>query len=68
MSELIKWLFILALLFSACEQRGTIFVGPRNNHFELVEIDSCEYLIGTGHAYITHKGNCKYCEARKKCH
>lgn len=34
--------------------------------FEVIEVDNCEYLIGTqGYGgYLTHKGNCKYCEER----
>ena len=37
-----------------------------------VVIDSCEYLIGSGHdvskgfGYLSHKGNCKYCTERRK--
>lgn len=37
-----------------------------------VVIDSCEYLIGSGHetskgfGYLSHKGNCKYCEERRR--
>lgn len=39
-----------------------------------VDIDSCEYLVGfdkgagVNHRlkFVTHKGNCKYCAARKK--
>ncbi len=35
-------------------------------NFEVIEIDGCEYLIGT-HGYggfMTHKGNCKFCAER----
>lgn len=38
----------------------------------VVVIDSCEYLIGGhyaashGYGYMAHKGNCKYCEERRK--
>ena len=34
------------------------------NTVRVVEIDSCEYLVGRD--MITHKGNCKYCEERRK--
>lgn len=43
---------------------------PTNLH--VVEIDSCEYLIGSryetskGFGYLSHKGNCKYCAERRK--
>lgn len=38
----------------------------------VVEIDGCEYLIGRdcqdykGYGYLSHKGNCKYCEERRR--
>lgn len=34
-----------------------------NEKFSVVEIDSCEYLIGNHDRsrFITHKGNCKNC-------
>lgn len=42
-------------------------------HLHVVEIDGCEYLIGrsnpnggyAGYGYLSHKGNCKYCEKRR---
>ena len=45
--------------------------------FQVIVIDSCEYLIksdtskgawgsGIGHGFFGHKGNCKFCEERRK--
>lgn len=44
--------------------------------FRVIEIDSCEYLIrrmydaagnrGFGFGLMAHKGNCKFCEERRK--
>lgn len=45
--------------------------------FHVIEIDSCEYLIkkktmvrgshrGFGFGFMSHKGNCKFCEERHK--
>lgn len=36
--------------------------------YQYVVIDSCEYIFGiqTQQVMITHKGNCVFCEARKK--
>ena len=44
--------------------------------FRVIEIDSCEYLIkkeqgteghqGYGFGFMSHKGNCKFCEERRK--
>ena len=34
---------------------------------KVVEYDSCEYVLIFGESKgITHKGNCKYCEERRK--
>lgn len=32
--------------------------------YSVIEMDSCEYLRGLHH--LSHKGNCKFCEARRK--
>jgi hypothetical protein len=36
--------------------------------FDIIEVDSCEYLVATRayRGYMAHKGNCKYCEQRRK--
>ena len=44
--------------------------------FQVIVIDSCEYLIKTEYegmsdwrisrGYMSHKGNCKFCEERRK--
>lgn len=43
------------------------------NGFQVIVIDSCEYLIREetrghylGFGYMSHKGNCKFCEERRK--
>ena len=34
--------------------------------FEIVEIDSCEYIYNPNSYQLVHKCNCKYCEQRRK--
>ena len=42
--------------------------------FRIVVIDSCEYIYGVrksgdghrGYGFLAHKGNCKFCEERRK--
>lgn len=58
--------FILVLII------GCVNHTPKTRNvggFEIVEVDSCEYLrrsdIG-GFSYFAHKGNCKYCTERRK--
>lgn len=59
-------------------EKGTIKVGSENSTVYQVGgrtitsyvIDSCEYLgeLSGGYdmAYLTHKGNCKFCKQRKQ--
>ena len=54
------------------QETGEITYTARGVKFHVVEIDGCEYIIGTrmhsdGEAvYMSHKGNCKYCEERRR--
>ena len=82
-----KIIFILlaAVLFcGCCEQRNDIghvrkqkevrqVTSNYNTTYNVVEIDSCEYLVNHSDTYygydvisITHKGNCKYCRERNR--
>ena len=60
---------ILACLCSCERSRDTrTATGIGGTCFDVIEIDSCEYIIGgAGYkGYMAHKGNCKYCEERRK--
>ena len=64
-------LIIIALLMlTACnETRKTKTIdNVSGTAFDVIEVDSCEYVIGSfGYkGYMAHKGNCKYCEQRRK--
>lgn len=54
------------------ENTGEVTYIIRGVELHVVEIDGCEYLIGHRYitdgseGYITHKGNCKYCEERRR--
>lgn len=39
-----------------------------NDGFATLTYDSCEYVFKTAgyKGFLAHKGNCKYCEARRK--
>lgn len=70
-----KKLFILftsAVLFTACETKNAeiksteIVLNGRTLY--LYVIDSCEYIgevYGGRGDFLTHRGNCKFCEQRK---
>ena len=83
-----KKIFILSILFVislvSCDDVSYTETQKRKNPetgvtyttegvtFHVVEIDSCEYLIGRkisgdySFGYMSHKGNCKYCAERRK--
>ena len=64
------FIFVL-LLFSSCvipvEKEQKIIHRVENIPFEVIVIDGCEYLFRSEsyRSYLTHKGNCKYCNQRK---
>jgi hypothetical protein len=61
---------VAVLILTAC--KGTRATRTIENiggtTFDVIEVDSCEYLVSTRgyHGYMAHKGNCKYCEQRRK--
>ena len=72
-------IILLSTILSSCEEvnieevntpkKNTRFVVKEGYHpLTLVEVDSCEYLLGEwGNATVlTHKGNCKFCLERNK--
>lgn len=78
-----KVLLLFALLISlvSCDRRTEDEIRKEkiaelSEGFNVVIIDSCEYLIkkddvqvwnmGRGFGYMAHKGNCKFCEKRNK--
>ena len=70
-----KILFTLPLLFAmllavSCNNEGTKTSFPTFEDFCKTRVlDSCEYiqfLIPGGFPCITHKGNCRFCEERRK--
>lgn len=67
---------MLSLVFLGCREYSSIKSGASNDlepqsSYQIVEIDSCEYIYLTRRPWgsemaIAHKGNCKYCEERRK--
>ena len=58
----------ISIMFMAgCSDEG---LEKRAGGLRVVEIDSCEYLVNgfktLDNYSITHKGNCKFCEERRK--
>lgn len=69
-----KKLFIImsVVLFglTSCNSLHKDEIGDNKNcgHWKVIEIDSCEYIFccNSYHGFLAHKGNCKYCEERRK--
>ena len=69
-----KKLLLLALttmMMVGCEDRtaAEIEEAKRLNGFNIIIVDSCEYLKSKevdGYGFFAHKGNCKYCAERRK--
>lgn len=67
-------LALTALMMAGCEYKtdAEIEEAKRLYGFNIVVIDSCEYLVKTraivnqGFGYFAHKGNCKFCAERRK--
>lgn len=72
-------LALLAMIIAGCEETKkpspTLYRNKKTGTITAI-IDNCEYIVNkekcafayTEYEYITytHKGNCKYCEARRK--
>lgn len=72
-----KKLLLLALatmMMVGCEYKTTAEIeeAKRLNGFNIIIIDSCEYLKSkevdgyAGFGFFAHKGNCKFCAERRK--
>ena len=72
------YLFLVALILASCnntpikEKENGIEIVTKASwghdvYVQLIEVDSCEYLVSTRQEAISviHKQNCKYCEFRK---
>lgn len=67
-------LALAALMMVGCEYKtdAEIEEAKRLNGFNIVVIDSCEYLKNDdaagyhGFGYFAHKGNCRFCKERRQ--
>ena len=70
----IIFLIFIALAIVSCERRTEVEIeeAKRLGGFNIVVVDSCEYLIKTetggyqGYGYFAHKGNCRFCKERRE--
>lgn len=72
-----KILLLFLIIITSCDCSCSPSPSQEGNHvkkledyvwsIKVVEYDSCEYILIFGDSKgIAHKGNCKYCEERKK--
>lgn len=61
-------LFALLLSIEYCTDSNRDLRGNNGGGYDVVVIDSCEYLVRqSGYSgYMAHKGNCKFCRIRNK--
>lgn len=65
---------LAALMMVGCEYKNDTEIeeAERLNGFNIVVIDSCEYLEKSecggyfGYGYFAHKGNCRFCKERRQ--
>jgi len=59
---------VFIFLQSCNDSSDKSVVTQTNGSYETVELDSCEYIVFREwyKGGITHKGNCKFCETRKR--
>lgn len=58
--------FVIMALLSSCSQNEPKITQTNvdGTRFAVMELDGCEYIICKN--AMAHKGNCKYCEQRRK--
>lgn len=70
----LMFIALATLMMVGCEYKtdAEIEEAKRLHGFDIVVIDSCEYLKNEewtgyqGFGYFAHKGNCRFCAERKK--
>lgn len=70
----IMLLILATLIMVGCEYRSEAKIeeAERLSGFNIIVIDSCEYLIKresayqAGYGYFAHKGNCRFCQERRQ--
>lgn len=64
---IVGYTMLVAVIFTGCKDEQYV-----KDEFEIMEIDSCEYVVKyyDMNYFFSHKGNCKYCAERSKnnCH
>ena len=60
----IVFLFLTAVMLSGCAEVDKSYNDKMPAMWRVLVIDSCEYVY-EGYR-LAHKGNCKYCEERRK--
>jgi len=72
--KLIIFIALTALMIVGCECKTTAETeeAERLKGFNIIVIDSCEYLKNSetygyqGYGYFAHKGNCRFCKERRQ--
>ena len=68
---IIGHMVLVVVLFSSCQKMNEKCILDNTNDlkdYQIVIIDDCEYIkykAAGKYNYITHKGNCRFCEYRR---
>lgn len=65
----IIFITLAAIMMVGCiEHKGTRITDSNNYTWEVVTIDSCEYIVEYGKygSVLSHKGNCRFCQQRMR--
>lgn len=57
---------LTAIVLTGCTGFDESYNDNMPTGYNVVVIDSCEYIHGTLTYGLSHKGNCKYCAERRK--
>lgn len=57
-------LALTALIMVGCNRTPPDY--QRIDKWQILELDSCEYIQADGYHGYVHKGNCRFCKERRK--
>ena len=65
-------LALAALMMVGCKSKKEYEITETKNGFDVIIVDSCEYLYKeipagyAGYGFFAHKGNCRFCKERRQ--
>lgn len=63
MKKIILLSALIALMMAGCNNPPDY---QRIDKWQILELDSCEYIQADGYHGYVHKGNCRFCKERRQ--